>query len=260
MTWSQAVAWRDVLGKLGTLWCILLAVSLLDAVTAKFRESPLVSHVMPGEVIQLTNPVGEPNAKMDDLVIVGNTPTIAISVDAIRPSFWFGGAMWHARVEVSSTAAAGDYPIRIYPRGVPEAKVPAHHVIVHADQQSYYGSSTSFIRRFLRYSPWQLAAIWALCVVATLSGLYLLSRFVDRLMALEGRASIYLVRSVDDGQEILFGLGSKHGVETGRRVDVLDGSGHWVGFGEVRKVDETDALAWVQTDVVVIPGFTVISR
>ncbi len=114
MTSAQAEVWRDALSKVCALWCLLLAVTLLDAVIAKFREPSLVFHALPGDVIRVTGPVAGKAQGIDDLVISADPAAIQINLDAIRPSFWFGGAMWHARAMVSPAAAAGDYPVRIY--------------------------------------------------------------------------------------------------------------------------------------------------
>lgn len=260
MTQAQAEAWRDALSKLGTLWCVLLAVTLLDAVISRFREPPQVFHVLAGETIQVTGPVGDQTAKIDDLIIAGNPPTVTISIDAIRFGFWFGGAMWHARVAVSSTTAAGDYPVRIHPREIPVEKVPALHIVVHSDAVSYRQSSKSAIRRVSGLSPWWLTLVWALCAVGTFFAVYGLSQKVDQLLALQGRAAIYLVRPGDEGQEIVFGLGSRHGLTVGSNLDVLDKTGHWIGFAEVRKVSEEDGLAWVNADLQVGPGAMVVVK
>ena len=260
MTQAQAEAWRDALSKLGTLWCVLLAVTLLDAVISKFREPPQVFHVLAGETIQVTGPVGDQTAKIDDLIISGNPPTVAINVDAIRPSFWFGGAMWHARVAVSSTTVAGDYPVQIHAREVPVDKVQALHFVVHADAASYQQSFKSVIRRVLGLSPWWLTLAWALCAVGTFFGVYGLSQRVDQLLAQQGRAAVYLVRPGDEGQEIIFGLGSRHGLTVGNKLDVLDQAGRWIGFAEVRKVSEDDGLAWVNADCPVGPGAMVVVK
>jgi len=44
-------------------------------------------------MIQVTGPAGEKDQKIEDLTITGDSSAIAVTVDAIRPSHWFGGAM-----------------------------------------------------------------------------------------------------------------------------------------------------------------------
>lgn len=260
MTSAQAEAWRDALSKVCALWCLLLAVTLLDAVIAKFREPSLVFHALPGDVIRVTGPVAGKAQGMDDLVISADPAAIQINLDAIRPSFWFGGAMWHARAMVRPAAAAGDYPVRIYDQETPAGKVEALHFVVHAGADSYQQSHKSAIRRILNLSPWWLMLVWVGCVVITLLCVYVLAQRVDRLMAEDGRAEIYLMRPVDGGQEIIFEMGSRYGVAVGTRVDVVDKAGSWIGFAEVRKTTENDGLAWVSSDYPVKPGCIVVKK
>ncbi len=102
--------------------------------------------------------------------------------------------------------------------------------------------------------------VWLGCVVITLLCVYVLAHRVDRLMAEDGRAEIYLMRPVDGGHEIIFELGSRYGVAVGTRVDVVDKAGSWVGFAEVRKTTENDGLAWVSSDYPVKPGCIVVKK
>jgi hypothetical protein len=260
MSDARVEAWRNALAKLGAVCCLLLVVSLMDAVIAKFRESPQEHHVLPGEVVQLTGPVGENDQAIGDLVITGDSAAIQVRVDAIRPGFWLGGAMWHARVTVSPNAAAGDHVVRIHARQIPADKVQALHIMVHADAADYQQSSKSVIRRVLNFSPWWMTIVWAACAAINFLCVFVLSNRIDQSLAQEGRAEIYLIRPTDGGQEIVFGLGSRYGVEAGTQFDVLDKSGLWIGFAEVRKVTEDDALAWVKGDRPVEPESMVVKR
>ena len=260
MTCTGVLAYRDVLSKLGALFCLLLVVSLLDAVIGKFREPSQVFHALPGEVIPLTGPMSGNDQTLDDLAISSESAALQVSADAIRPGFWMGGAMWHARITVGPNATPGEYKVRIHPREIPAHKVQSFHIIVHSDAADYQRSSTSFIQRALNVSPWWLMALFAACALAIFLVVFMLSNRIDHCLAEEGRAEIYLVRPVDGRLEIAFGLGSRNGVEAGTQHDIFDRTGRWIGFADVRKVTESDGLAEVRGDCQVDPESMVVKH
>jgi len=110
----------------------------------------------------------------------------------------------HARLEVNPSAAAGDYAVRIHGREVPVDKVPALHIIVHKDAADHQRSSKSLIRRTLNLSPWWMIVLWAACALVIFLFVFVLSNLIDRMLADQGRAAVYLVRPEDGGQVILF--------------------------------------------------------
>jgi len=153
--------------------------------------------------------------------------------------------MWHARITVGPNATPVNTRCASIPRD-PAHKVQSFHIIVHRDAADFQQSSTSFIQRAINVSPWWLMFLFAACALATFLVVYMLSNRIDHCLAEEGRAEIYLVRPVDGRLEIAFGLGSRNGVEAGTQLDIFDRTGRWIGFADVRKVTESDGLAWYE--------------
>jgi len=60
------------------------------------------------------------------------------------------------------------------------------------------------------------------------------------------------------GTEISFGLGLRHGLTPGVMVSILDEKGNTVGSAQVQGAVEGDATATVESDVYVRPGYLIV--
>jgi hypothetical protein len=91
---------------------------------------------------------------------------------------------------------------------------------------------------------------------------YLLGRRVDRLLARQGRAEVFLTRKAAGGVELYFGLGRRHGVEPGMSVRIQSENGGSICGAVVQQVDADNAMALAGSlaerlprgAVVVLPG------
>ena len=76
-------------------------------------------------------------------------------------------------------------------------------------------------------------------------------------MVKQGRAEVYRVRGGEGGYEIAFGLGTRHGIQTGACLTLSNERGEPMGTVAVCKVSETDSLATVGLDCTVKPGYII---
>jgi hypothetical protein len=69
------------------------------------------------------------------------------------------------------------------------------------------------------------------------------SQRVEKLLADQGRAEIFHVKKADAGFEVWFGLGERHGVEPGVRVDICTENGQPICDAVVQRVESENGMA-----------------
>ncbi|MDP3028748.1 MAG: hypothetical protein Q8O04_04520, partial [Deltaproteobacteria bacterium] len=113
------------------------------------------------------------------------------------------------------------------------------------------------IRRYLGIPPWWVAVFFLPLTALMFGMVFYLSQKKEHLMAQGGKAEVYRVKKGEAGYEIAFGLGTRHGIQPGDRLILLNESGQPVGTAEVREASETDSVAITGLDCVVKPGYIV---
>jgi hypothetical protein len=154
------------------------------------------------------------------------------------------GRMWRAVLKTEPNAAAGDYPIRVFQRDRnPGKDTPQVTVQIFSDEHSYRKSFLSLSRRFLGLEPWWitlfLLPVGALCV-------YLVMRQTaeeeDRLQSI-GVGPIYKLAKGKNHWDIMFGLGSKHGIRPGDRLQILNPKHQIKGYLDAIEVGPESSTA-----------------
>ena len=172
------------------------------------------------------------------------------------------GRIWRAELLSDSGGAPGDYPIRIYQRSVgPDPDMPLVHVRIFSDAQALRASQASIFRRYLGMAPWAVAV--ALLPVVALLFYRTLKAGQGSVSALQaqGVGPIYKMAYRKTGWEIIYGLGSAHGVCPGDRLDLLDARKRPVGHQIVAtRVGTESAEALVAPTVPLRPGWLVARR
>jgi hypothetical protein len=256
MTLEQAVQWRNVIGKATAYLCMVLAIAMLDGVIAQFREPVNVFHLLPGTSESINGHLQEQLAAIEELTCTSSSDSIQVTFESLHSGFWLGGYMWRGKLTVSPQAVPGKYSVVIRPRGKPEQKSDlTFRVNVYADEASHRQSFKSIIRRTADFSPWWVVAVLLPIVGVAFGSVFLLSQKIDGLMAQSGKAEVYLVRPEEFGQEIAFGLGTRHGVQVGSRVTILNETGQPVCTAEIQQVSATDAVARAGSECDVKPGY-----
>jgi hypothetical protein len=133
------------------------------------------------------------------------------------------GRIWRAELLSDSGAAPGSYPIYVYQRSVGrDPDMPALQVKVFSDAGALRASQASFFRRYLGIAPWAVAGVLApLVAFLFYCALRASDGSVTALQA-QGIGPIYKMAYRKTGWEILFGLGSDHGLRNGDALELLD--------------------------------------
>jgi hypothetical protein len=167
--------------------------------------------------------------------------------------------MWVGTISAAATAPAGSYDLQVFGLDKPrEDPVAAYRAIVYPDYAALRASYLSFIRRTLDITPGAvaLALIPALGVVMGL--MLLLGRRVERLLAGQGRAEVFMVKAAPGGYAVYFGLGRRHGVEEGMAVRIVTDAGRPIATAVVRHVDEDNAMALAGEEAQILPHGAVV--
>ncbi|MDI6775806.1 MAG: hypothetical protein QMD03_00955 [Syntrophales bacterium] len=250
--------WRNAMGKAAAVFCVVLSLSLIDALVAGFRQPINVFNLIPGTSIGINGPLAEKAQNIQELTYRSSSNLIQLSIDSIQRGFWFGENMWQGRLTTDPHIRQGEYRLVVGIKGKKMQKSPLIFLIrVHKDYASYRQSFKSLIRRHLDISPWVAVASSFPLVVLAFGYIFSLSRKIEDLMAKQGKAEVYKVRRGEEGYEIAFSLGTRHGIQADTCLTLLNEKGKPVGTVVVDRVSETDSLATAGFNYTVKPGYIV---
>lgn len=258
-TFTQLSKWRSFAQKTTALFFVIVALSLLDSCQAKFRTPFNVFNVMPGSTLEIAGAL-EKKVPIEELTYKSASERIQLSFSEVRTGIWMGGAMWIGHLTVSPDISPGEYRLIVFPVGyklTPEKPVPILLINVHQDYSRLRQSFKSFIQRGSGINPWWIVIFCLPCIGFSLGTTFYLSRKLEYLLAQEGKAEVFKVSARIEGYEIIFGLGTKHGVRPGDALSLFDSSGRYAGSVTVQKVGEGDSVALAEFDSRVMTGYIV---
>ena len=164
------------------------------------------------------------------------------------------GRMWRAVIRVEAGAAGGDYPIRVFQRDHhPGEDTPQLTVQIFSDEHSYRKSFLSLSKRFWGLEPW-----WITLFLLPVGGLcvYLVMRQTaeeeTRLQSI-GVGPIYKLAKGKNHWDIMVGLGSKHGIRPGERLQILNSKRQIKGYLEVLEVGPESSTAILDLNADIAP-------
>jgi hypothetical protein len=263
VTLEQSVRARKLLGLIGALIFVVFFGSVLDSCVARFREPLFTVHLLPGGSDLVEGQVDHALKDLSLLRVASSNESVQLTIDRFQSGLWLGGNMWIGTISVAADAAVGTYDLRVFAVNQPSEKpAAAYQAVVYPEYAALRRGSFSVIRRTFDIAPGMvaLACIPALGLVMGL--VYLIGRRVDRLLARQGRAEVFLVKKTSGGVEVYFGLGRRHGVDSGMKVSIHSGNGNLICSATVQRADADNAMALAGSPaerlprgaVVVLPG------
>jgi len=244
VTLHQSVRARKLLGLIGALIFVVFFGSVLDSCVARFREPLFTVHLLPGGSDLVEGQVDHALKDLSRLRVETSNESVQLTIDRFQSGLWLGGNMWIGTISVAPDTAVGTYDLRVFDVNQPPPKtVAAFQAIVYPDDAALRQSSFSVVRRTFDVAPGMvaLACIPPLGLVMGLA--YLLGRHVDRLLARQGRAEVFLTKKAVDGVEVYFGLGRRHGVKPGMTVSIHSENGRPICDAVVQRVDADNSMA-----------------
>jgi len=258
MTLTQVSIWRNWAGKAGALFCILLFLFLLDALTARLREPLNHLPCLPGQKVAVTGPLTERVGNLQELTYLSNSKNVRLVFDSVQTGFWLGGYMWRGRILVSRETQPGQYKVAVpTPKATQGKSASLFQVEVFKDEFSLYKASTSFTRRYLGISPWGAALFLIPFILLTFGVVFFLSQKAEGLLAQEGKAEVYRVSKGENSYQIYFGLGINQGILPGATLTLFNDQKQTIGTATVQEVFKDHSIAQIGSESSVRPGFIV---
>jgi hypothetical protein len=249
---------RDLASKIGAAFCVIALLGLVDGLLVHFREPANLVQVLPGAVTAINGELTDEAHRVQDLTFVTNSDQLTVNFEAIHKGYFLGGDMWRGQLIVGPNIAPGEYSLSVLPmRTVSPRKAPAFRIKVFPDALSLQKSSTSLVRRRFGISAFVVAAGCLPGILLAFGAVYWLSGRREALLAVTGRAEVYLVTKGDVGYEIRFGLGTAHGISPGARVAIYDEGGQQVGTGTVEVCNRKVSVAQATSDQPIKAGYLV---
>jgi hypothetical protein len=193
-------------------------------------------------------------ALLNDKVLAqqADVPGLSIRFEELR------GRMWRGELAVGEGTAPGQHKVMVFPRETlnPEAPPVAPslvHVAVFASPAAMRQSYVSLSERYLGFGPW-----WMIAAIVPLAALLLLYNFrrsavEDAVLQARGMGPIYKLAKAKDHWDMLFGLGTIHGVREGENLALLNRQRQRVGTVTAREVKADSASARLDPEADVSP-------
>jgi hypothetical protein len=260
VTLEQATRARKRMGRIGALVCILFFGSILDTCVARFREPLLTVHLLPGGSEPVEGQLDHNVKELPQMRIETPSAHVRLQIDKLQSGFWLGGSMWIGHISAAGEATPGVYEILVFGLNPPSAKpVAAFRAVVYPDYAALRESFFSVIQRAFDIRPWVVAGACLPALGIVLCLMVVLARRVEQLLAGQGRAEIFHVKKAAAGFEVWFGLGERHGVEAGDRVDICAANGQPICDAMVQRVDAENGMALADARAERLPRGAVVS-
>lgn len=257
MNYQHLAAWRRFSGACGALIICLVLALLADGMIAGGRKDPNLHELLPGQALNLTDPMPRGAEKLEDLSLRVASPEISVRLVETFTGFWLGGTLWRAEVGIPSGIAPGEYAAVMHyqANGTETAPRQAYLFRVHKDAAGIRAASLSPTMRQLGVSPYFLAVCLLPLAVLPMCASFVLTRRINQALAAEGMAEIFRAMASPEGQRIYFPLAPGAMMEENAAVTVLDERGRKeLGTALVVAVTRGDVEAIMQDGVRVRPG------
>lgn len=194
-----------------------------------------------------------------------NTKVLAQHADTAGLDIHFlelRGRIWRGELTVGPDTPLGPHKVTVFPREALGSDAPPEEpsvvlVTVYPDAAAIRQSHVSLCERYLGFGPWWLVTAVAILACVVLWRQFLLSGEADAKLQASGLGPIYKLARDKDHWELLFGLGSRHGVREGEVLALLDQKRVRVGQVTAVRVGEESAQARLGFDAAISPYYLV---
>lgn len=222
---------------------ILLVLSIIDTMIMAITGSKYTFKAVAGKTAYISGKLAAPvdenqvkryaylSAKESIRTPYDEIITYAPQYDIFRLRFLEAkGRLWRGVLESAESAPPGDYVVTIFQKALGQEKNPPKFTIrLFQNKQAYRQSFSSFAERYFGLAPF-----WVTLVLMPLALCYIFITMRDAGKELsdlqaQGIGPIYKLVKRQTDWEVLFGLGSRHGVHSGDRLVVLNKNQEPVG-------------------------------
>jgi len=250
MTLSHLFFLRKTAGSIGAVFCVLIAIVLVDSLISRFAYEFNVIYTHVNGQYELTGVMPEISENVKDLFAETESPDVILHFSEVFSGFWLGNTMWRGTVLVSEKALPGEYVFKV--RDVRDTKINPALVFrakVYADELSLRKGHGPYLSRY-----YGITAGWAASILFPGLGVIMLFNYgvsclLEKALANIGQAEVYMVKRIPEGIQIGFSLGKKQGLMSGEWIDILNPKGLLVGEAAVLVPGDTDSIATAVTEI-----------
>lgn len=168
------------------------------------------------------------------------------------------GRMWRAELMVPANAGQGDFQLVVHQKDVPTTPAtPRFTIRVFSNASAMKADAPTFSERHLGVRPlWLVIGLIPLGLLM----LWLVYRQNDReerLLLQQGVGAIFKMAKHKDHWEVVFGLGSNHGVRAGQELLLLDRQLQIRGSIVAEQVNTDTSASTVPLDSAIRPDYLV---
>lgn len=257
MNYRTLQARRRCAGLLGTLAICLAIAFAVDGMIAGGRKDPKLHHLLPGESLNLTDPMPRGTERLDQLSLRSSSPDVSLRMVETFTGFWLGGTLWRAEATVPATAAPGEHSVIMYyqSNGTETTPRQAYRIRIHQTAKDIQAASLSLSSRTFGVSPYLVAAVLMLLAFLPIFSMLAMARPIVQALRDEGMSEIFRAMASPEGQRIFFSLPSTKPLAANTLVEVLDDRAEKVlGKALVFAVVKGDVEAIMQDEVKIRPG------
>lgn len=222
---------------------IMLVLSIIDTMIMAITGSKYTFKAVAGKTAyisgKLAAPVDENQVKRyaliageeKDLTPYDQIITYTPQYDFLRLRFLEAkGRLWRGVLESAESAPPGDYVVTIFQKDLGQEKNPPQFTIrLFQNKQAYRKSFYSFAERYFGLAPfWVTLVLIPLALYCIFITMRDAGKELSDLQA-KGIGPIYKLVKRKTDWEVIFGLGSRHGVHSGDRLAVLNKNQEPVG-------------------------------
>jgi hypothetical protein len=224
MNFRTLLARRKVAGLCGTLLICLAIALAVDGMIAGGRKDPRLYEMLPGQSLNLTDPLPRGAERIEDLALRPSSPRIAVRMLETFSGFWLGGVLWRAEAALPLDVPPGDYSVTMHyaQNGTETTPRQSYRLRVHKDAAAVQAASLSLVQRALGVSPYILAGCMLALALLPMLACLALSRNIARALRAEGMTEVYRAMASPEGQRIFFSQVSEAPPAADSLVEVLD--------------------------------------
>ena len=257
MNFRTLLARRKVAGFCGTLIICLAIAFAVDGMIAGGRKDPRLYDLLPGQTLNLTDPLPRGAERIEDLALQPSSPHIGVRLMETFSGFWLGGMLWRAEANIPADAPPGDYSVTMHyaQNGTQTTPTQSYRLRVHPNAASVQASSLSLVQRTLGISPYLLAACMLPLALLPMLACLALSRNIAQALRAEGYSEIFRAMASPEGQRIYFSQTTETAPAQNAVVEVLDERAEAIlGRALVFAVQNGNVEAIMQAGVKIRPG------
>lgn len=257
MNFRSLAARRKIAGLCGTLLILLMLAFTVDGMVAGGRKDPTLYDLVPGQSLNLTDPMPRGAEKLTDLSLRATSPNIELRFLETFSGFWLGGTLWRVEAVIPADAPEEEYSLVMHyqANGTETSPRQAYRFRIHKDARGVQAAALSLTERSLGLSPYFVAACLLPLALLPMFASIILSRKIASALRAEGMTEIFRAMASPEGQRIFFSQLSDTAPQENSEVQVLDEHAEkLLGRALVFATAKGDVEAIMQDGVNIRPG------